>query len=143
MRVLIAAVLAVGLVGCATRQISVRESAPVPSDRQFLFRDAQPDTGSLVVVRDRGMMGAGCPMDILVDGKSAAHLRVGESLELHVPAGARIVGVAPTGKGLCGLSNPDRHRRETTLDVSAGNAYRLRAGVSQDGEPYITPTAFD
>lgn len=96
-----------------------------------------------MVVRDRGMMSGGCPMDVLIDGKSAAHVRSGESLELHVPAGMRIVGVAPAGKGLCGLSNPDRYRRETTLDVTAGNAYRLRAGVTHDGEPYINPTAFD
>ncbi len=87
------------------------------------------------------MMG-GCPFAFSVDGKIAAHIRRGESVTLAVPAGTRIIGAEPTGKGVCSWGNEDKQRRETSIAVETGVQTKVRVGVTNDGIIQITPTAF-
>lgn len=136
--VLLIATLA--LTACATRAVDSTTAAPVPADRVLSFAVAGTDTVPVTITRDSGMMNAGCPLAFLVDGKPALMIRRAETATLHLPAGDRLVGVAPAGGGLCD-SQADRYRREVSQRVVAGQPLRLRIGLQSDGEPYVQPTS--
>lgn len=136
--VLLLATLA--LTACATRAVDSATAVPVPADRVLAFASAGSDTAPVTVTRDSGMMNAGCPLAFLVDGKPALMIRRAETATLHLPAGDRLVGVAPAGGGLCD-SQADRYRREVSQRVVAGQPLRLRIGLQSDGEPYVQPTS--
>ncbi|HXI15011.1 MAG TPA: hypothetical protein VNM48_01475 [Chloroflexota bacterium] len=129
------------LVGCATKQVTLDEALPAPADRVFAYAGPTSETGPIRFIRDGGLVSGGCPMGILVDGKVAAHLRVRETITLHVPGGSHILGVMPTGAGLCSYG-AERYRKEMKWDVRTGEMSNMRVGLTQDGEPFLTPTAF-
>lgn len=137
---LTAAVIA--LAGCATHPVSSSEAVPVPQDRVFAFRTPASTSGTLVVVRDEGYISSGCPMAFYVDGQLAAYLRTGEIATFHVPAGTRILGAGPAGKGMCTWGNEDAHRRETTFSVGEGTSTKIRLAITHEGVIQVTPTAF-
>ena len=115
------------LVGCSTHPVASNEAKPVPPDRVFAFQSPSPTpTGMLVVVRDEGLQGRGCPAAFYIDGQLVAHVRAGETMTLSVPAGNRILGVGPAGKGLCTLADPATHRRETSVVVDPGTQTKVR-----------------
>lgn len=133
-------VLALLVSGCATRAVDSTAAAAVPADRVLAFASAGSDTAPVTITRDSGMMNAGCPLAFLVDGKPALMIRRAETATLHLPAGDRLVGVAPAGGGLCD-SQAERYRREVSQRVVAGQPLRLRIGLQSDGEPYVQPTS--
>ncbi len=81
-------------------------------------------------------------MALYVDGALAAHIRTGEYIELPAAAGKHIVGVGPAGKGACTFKNETANRRELGIEVPDTGKVKLRAGLTQNGDYQITPTAF-
>lgn len=129
--------------GCATRPVALADAQPVPPDRVFGFQQPlDAPSGSLVVVRDVGHIASGCPMAFYVDGVLAAHVRTGETTTLTIPAGNRILGAGPAGKGLCTLGDETAHRRETSHVVEAGKQTKVRLALTHEGIIQVTPTAF-
>lgn len=135
--------LPAAIAGCATHPVAVEDADPVPVDRIFAYaRTPSASAGALLVVRDRGSMGGGCPMALYLDGDLAAHIRTGEYIELPTAAGKHIVGVGPAGKGACTFKNETANRRELGIEVPDASKVKLRAGLTQNGDYQITPTAF-
>ncbi len=136
-------VVAMLLGGCSTHPVSSGNAIPLPPDRVFAFQSPTgAPSGTLVVTRDQGMQGRGCHAAFYIDGQLAAHVRAGETATLSVPAGNRIVGVGPAGKGLCTLANPATHRRETSLVIEANSQIKVRLSIVGEGVYQVTPTAF-
>lgn len=137
MRSLTAVIAATLVAACATTPTPTGDSAEVPSSRmlapQFLTNDE--GRGTVVVKRDRGMMGAACSMRLYVDGTSAADLYTQEKVTLRLPAGQHVLSVAPNG--LCGGGI-----REAGVDVLLGKVSMFRIGYLESGDLHISPTAF-
>lgn len=130
-------------VGCATRPVALSDAQEVPPDRVFGFQQSlDVPSGSLVVVRDVGYTGSRCPMAFYVDGVLAAHIKTGEVTTLSVPAGNRILGAEPAGRGLCTLGDETAHRRETSHAVETGKQTKVRLALTHEGIIQVTPTAF-
>ncbi len=94
MKPILAAAAALALLmlsGCSTTPISPTDASPVPPDRVLAFK--QPGSGvPLTVTRDSGFVASACAVDVYVNGAIAAHIRQGESVTFHIPAGETIVG---------------------------------------------------
>lgn len=128
---------------CATRPVALTEAKPVPVDRVFAYSQAHVGpSGTVVIVRDAGHMGGGCPLALYVDGVLAAHVRTSETVTLTVPAGNHIFGGGPAGSGMCAWRDEAAHRRETSQEVKAGSRIKIRLAMTQEGVIQITPTGF-
>ncbi|URL56963.1 hypothetical protein IM816_09800 [Luteibacter flocculans] len=86
------------LAGCAAnrneRHVGLHD---VPSSTVFGLQDPNGGDAMLTVVRAQGLWGGGCSSAIYVDDKVVADMEIGEQLALHVPAGARKLGMQPHG----------------------------------------------
>jgi hypothetical protein len=134
--------LAVFLVGCATSPIPAEKAARVPSERVFKFQSkSASESGSILVTRDTGFMGAGCFLGLYIDGVLAAKFDPGESASFFVPVGERLVGVGgASGAGLCALG--DGKMRETTAVFRGGEVKRYRIVVRPGDGAALEPTSY-
>lgn len=123
------------LSACSSRPVSVADAKPAPQARVFKYQTSAPTT--LVVMRDKGMIGAGCDASIFINGETVAKLETGEKATFHLDAGQWIVGASLEGTGLCAL-NPARQERETF--TKAGETKVFRVFTSNAGDIDILPT---
>ncbi|EDC1951706.1 hypothetical protein BH253_18445 [Salmonella enterica subsp. enterica serovar Newport] len=123
------------LSACSSLPVSVADAKPAPQARVFKYQTSAPTT--LVVMRDKGMIGAGCDASIFINGETVAKLETGEKATFHLDAGQWIVGASLEGAGLCAL-NPARQERETI--TKAGETKVFRVFTSNAGDIDILPT---
>ncbi|EEH2366615.1 hypothetical protein GXB34_22580 [Salmonella enterica subsp. enterica] len=123
------------LSACSSRPVSVADAKPAPQARVFKYQTSAPTT--LVVMRDKSMIGAGCDASIFINGETVAKLETGEKATFHLDAGQWIVGASLEGTGLCAL-NPARQERETI--TKAGETKVFRVFTSNAGDIDILPT---
>jgi hypothetical protein len=119
--------LAVG--GCATTPVSPARASRVPPERLFAFQDPAPDrTATIVVTRDRGMLGSGCYSSFFLNSVHAARFDVGETATFHVPPGETLLrnGVDLEGRALCGFRGKDSWTQRETI-LRAGETKLLSA----------------
>lgn len=122
------------LSACSSRPVSVADAKPAP---QWVFKYQTSAPTTLVVMRDKGMIGAGCDASIFINGETVAKLETGEKATFHLDAGQWIVGASLEGTGLCAL-NPARQERETI--TKAGETKVFRVFTSNAGDIDILPT---
>jgi type IV pilus biogenesis protein CpaD/CtpE len=136
-KVLLAAVLGLSLVGCASQPISNLEANPVPANRilDTQYLNSSPNTGEVTVKRDSGFAGSACSTRVYVDGKHIADIRPAEKVVLYLPEGEHILSAEPNG--ICG-----GNMTEVKAVVKAGSHSNYRYGTSGNGSPSIYPTAF-
>ncbi|HXG50176.1 MAG TPA: hypothetical protein VNN77_02060 [candidate division Zixibacteria bacterium] len=136
MRLLIMS-LALQVLACATRPVTIQQAAVVPPSRilapQWLSQAQY--TGSLVIKRDSGFMGSACTVRVFLDAVPVADLAPSEKIELFVPYGEHVVGVVPNG--ICGGGVA-----ETAVVVAAERQKILRIASGQSGDIYLQPSAF-
>lgn len=140
MRALMIAATTATLVACATKPVSPGAAQPVPDEQRLAYTTATTAANArLVITRDAGLIGSGCGLMVMIDGSDAAVVRKSETVTLHVEPGERIVGVAMTGGGLCGIQK-DRSRRETAVQVPDHGERKLRISITAGGELVLAPT---
>ena len=127
--------LVLSLTGCATTPVRLENSKQAPPDRVLAFQAPATDkTGSLIVIRDEGMVASGCFFALYINSILAARLDVAESAKFTLEPGEILlkVGMDPLGKGLCGLGHKDQWiQRETFLKPGEQKAFRMQ--ISEDG----------
>ncbi len=129
MRILIAALGLALLSGCATSATPVSQAEPVPSDELYAFQSKSDDGGGTVtVIRDSGVLGAGCDVVVYVDGKKAAKVGTGQRASFYLPAGQPNLGIGLADSGLCG----GMAIRSITANVQDGkeSVYRISGDMS-------------
>jgi len=120
------------LAGCATqneRHVGIHD---VPSSTVFDYQDAAAGDGTLNIVRDQGLWGAGCSSAIYVDDKVVADMEIGQQLVLRVPAGTRKLGVMP--HGACSSDRVD-------VDASVQQGETMNFTIPASGEGLSAQTA--
>jgi hypothetical protein len=87
------------LAGCATSPVKVAESQQVSSDRLLsgysALAQSSPSKARVVVIRDAGVLGAGAPARLSVDGAPVVRLWLGKRVEFFLSSGDHILGVSP------------------------------------------------
>jgi hypothetical protein len=116
------------LASCATSPVKVSESREIPSQRRLsgFAAVSQPsaDKATVIVIRDAGLLGAGAPAKLLVDGAPVARLWSGERVQFYVTGGDHIFGVKPDPQLTGALT-------ENSFSLAAGHTYHFRISVSE------------
>jgi hypothetical protein len=134
MRIIIAALLVTLLAACSTSPVRPQDAQPVPADRMFITRAPAADDGIVIVVRDEGLAGSGCGIDVLLDGKPAAFIGSGEKATFPAIAGQHMLTMQPSASGLCKFGR-ERQKRSLTFTAEAGKTISFRIGISGSGDP--------
>lgn len=127
--------LLISVVGCATVTPQADQVIAAPAQRVLALQ--APGEATLVVTRDAGFFGGGCDEAVFVDGVKVARLRPRERAQFGVSAGAHVLGVGSTGRGLCDA--PDNARREIDAQFSPGQVRMFHTSVQQSGDLAISP----
>src|SRR6266496_3970464 len=133
----------VGLLGllltaCATQPVTVYQATAVPSARILapqLISQA-PQTGSLIIKRDSGLMGSACTIRVFLDAVPVADLAPSEKVELFVALGEHSVVVSSNGI-FCGGGTS-----EAAVVIMPERQRILRIASGQSGDIFLQPSAF-
>lgn len=136
-RLLILMFIGFSITGCSTTPISLNEAKDVPKERVFKFQNSVSNYANLVLIRDKGLVGSGCYINVFINGEEAARLETKERVSLYAPSGNIIIGSSIQGKGLCSF-NPPRREREFTFREGEKKVFRLF--IDQNGNTDIIPT---
>ncbi|XVJ50110.1 hypothetical protein ACDZ94_26880 (plasmid) [Pseudomonas sp. UBT] len=94
MKLFIFLVAFVMLVGCASSPIDRIEAADtVPSARLYGF--AKKSDAHLIILHDSSIAGVSCPIRVLIDGKPAADINVGEVAHFGITIGSHSLTALP------------------------------------------------
>jgi len=129
--------LVLSFTACATQPVTVHQATAVPSSRILapqLIAQA-PQTGSLIIKRDSGLMGSACTVRVFIDAVPVADLAPSEKVELFVALGEHVVGA--TSNGICGGGTS-----ETAVVIMPERQRILRIASGQSGDIYLQPSAF-
>lgn len=126
------------LVGCSTTAVPIDQATPAPVGRVMLNQQSGPDLGRLTVVRDSGMLGAGCYATVFIDGERAARLGTKEKVTFYLTSGEHLLGAALEGAGLC-AANPGKRERDVLIKAGQPKVYRVF--TSQSGDLDVLPTS--
>ncbi|RYM60033.1 hypothetical protein BSR03_16405 [Serratia proteamaculans] len=120
----IAFVIAIAfLSGCATQAVFPDQARPAPKERIFKYQSPIKDGAKLIIVRDSGMLGAGCFAGVYIDGVRSASLNPGERVDLYLPAGEH--NIAMKGEGKVCFADDVPVGRELSLKHNQTKAVRL------------------
>ena len=94
--------------GCSSFAIEESGGTLVPERRIFekaaVGKGATDSDGSLLVLRDTGLLGGGCNHTFYLDSRKVFEIGVNERIEIHAPAGRhllRIEDATPWNDDLC------------------------------------------
>lgn len=130
----VALLAALTLAACSTSPVRVADANPIDHSRLYITRAPTADDGVVIVVRDEGLAGSGCGIDVLLDGKPAALIGSGEKATFPATAGEHMLTMQPSDHGLCKFGR-DRQKRALTFTADAGKTITFRLGVSGSGDP--------
>ncbi|NLQ22331.1 hypothetical protein HGO26_05485 [Shewanella sp. S-1] len=110
------------LTGCATSAVTINAAKPVPSERQFI-KGLNDGNATVTIIRDSGILGSGCNINVYLYDELAATLDVSEKVTLKVNSGELYLGAQTSGKGLC--FNTSVKHLETVIKQGQHKIYRV------------------
>jgi hypothetical protein len=120
--------ITVFLAGCATSPVKVSESQRVSSDRLLsgfpALAHASPNKARVIVIRDAGVLGAGAPARLSVDGAPVARLWPGKRVEFYLSRGDHIFAVSPDPQLTGALT-------ENSFSFTPGRTYYFRISITE------------
>lgn len=134
MRIPVFAFVALALAGCSTAPVKLSDAKPIERERLYVTRAPTANDGIVIVIRDKGMAGHGCGIDVLLDEEKAAFIGAGEKATFPASAGQHMLTILPSDKGLCKLGR-ERQKRSLTFTAKAGDTMTFRLGLSASGDP--------
>lgn len=103
-------------------------AAAVPEDRLMAFQEPiDGPSGTLVLTRDKGLLGSGCYYGFFINDMLAARIDSSETATFTVPAGELLLrsGRDPDGRGLCALGQGEWTQREATVHEGERTYFRM------------------
>ena len=124
-------IVLIGISGCATSPIPIKDAQVVPADRILRTEKLPYDSNARALfVRDVGFTGGGVYVHLFIDGSEASSLNPGEKVEFILSPGEHIFGVVPTDPfGTHSLNTIDQ-------DLKPGKRYFYR--IQTDGNSFRT-----
>ncbi len=136
-RYLLATVLLLSLLGCATTPIPTSAARDVPRSRVLsaTLLERKEGLGQVVVKRDEGFSASACNSRVYANGTPVAEIAPGEKVIFYLPEGEQMLAAMATGICIGGLV-------ETKASVSRSRPAVFRISYGSSGEFSIQPTAF-
>jgi hypothetical protein len=132
MKLIVGALVAALLAGCATSPTPSSDADPVPSSRLFGYQKSGTGDAVLIVTRDKGFVGSACNTSVSIDGKKSAEIGPGETARFFIPAGDHIFGASSCGSGL----------KEREASIKAGSTKKFRISIDSAMSLDLSPTTF-
>lgn len=133
---------AVWLAACSTSPVRPDAAKAVPPERLYITAAPAANDGLVIVVRDTGVLGSGCGVNVFLDDEKAAFLAAGEKATFPAAAGKHMLSMAPSGKGLCGVADAEHaQKRSLIFTAVAGQKIDFRVGLSAAGDPVFYQTS--
>lgn len=122
MKLIISALAATVLVGCSSVSVPVNQAETVPADRYFWTQKPKTaNPGKLVVIRDKGLLGAGSKADVTIDQTPLAALKVGEKAEVLLDPDSYVIDI-----DVAYITD------SANQDIKAGQTYYYRIAVDNN-----------
>lgn len=137
MKKILIAVLALGLAGCSTSAVPLKDAKQTSADRILKFQIPHDGDAKLIVIRDSGIVGSGCYAAIYINGEKAALLNSSEKATFYLNTGEYEVGAAFDGAALCSMS---KDRQERTVVLKADQTKVVRVFSDGNANLDIKPT---
>lgn len=136
-RDLLATVLLLGLLGCATTPVPTSAARDVPRSRilNATLLERKEGLGQVVVKRDEGFSASACNSRVFANGSPVAEIAPGEKVTFYLPEGEQMLAAMATGICIGGLV-------EARVFVSRSRPAVFRISYGSSGEFSIQPTAF-
>ncbi|MGJ0125949.1 hypothetical protein [Pantoea sp. RHCKP32] len=128
------------LTGCSTAVVPPGEAITAPNDRVFKYQSSSAGDSALTIIRDSGMIGAGCFATVYINGERVAKLNPKEKATFYLPTGEWAIGANVEGNGLCAFSG---ERQERYISLKSGEHKAARVFTGDDGVMDIRPTTLD
>ena len=125
----------IGMVGCATSPVPLTKSEPGTYNPALSssLRTQTPQTGTLVVIRDSGMLGGMCKEVVSVDAQEIGYVHTSQELTVYLTPGQHEVYVEIGEHSLCATG-----RTSAIFSINVGQTIVMDIHLSQ-GEITITP----
>ena len=136
-KLLVGGFLTLVLIGCSTRPPAEHEIKQVPEARIFNHQAKLDNNATLVFIRDEGLTGSGCYINLFLNGQEVAKFETKERATFYLPAGEVIIGASIQGHGLCSFNAP---RRERDFNLNNNEKKIFRLFIDQNGNTDIIPT---
>ncbi|MGI2095497.1 hypothetical protein [Shewanella glacialipiscicola] len=127
MRLLILSLMLFMLAGCATSAVQINAAKQVPEDRLFI-KDNTDGNAVITIIRDSGLLGSACNINVFINDELAATLDVSEKATFNVKAGEIYLGAQFSGNGLC--INSSIRNLETSIKQAQHKTYRVYSDPS-------------
>lgn len=134
-----------GCSGCTmfvhTLPVPYQAGKAVPADRVLAYQEQASGYAHMVVTRDKGVMGSGCYIGVVIAGKLAGRFGPSETASFYVPANTTDMATVPDpkGRGLCKLGwNPVPEHY--VLKTDGLNLFRISLGAYR--RPRLTPAVY-
>lgn len=123
--ILIFSAILIGLTGCSTSAVGPQQAKPIPTARILTNGTGE---SIITVTRDNGwLVGGGCFVEIIIDGKPYARIDTGEAISIKIDPGRHILGISgdSQGQGLCG-AKIGQSIKETSTQITVGETQTFR-----------------
>lgn len=134
MKVLLVMLAALCVAACSTAPVKVSDAKPIAPNRLYIHRAPTAEDGIVIVVRDKGLLGSGCRLEVLLDNTLAASVSTNEKATFPATAGQHILTMRPSDRGLCKLGH-ERQERALTFTAKPGDTVTFRMGLASSGDP--------
>jgi hypothetical protein len=122
------------IVSCSTSPVDPNKAKWVPKERIYKeSKKSAKNNSKITLVRDSGLSGAACSYGFYLDYELVADLNTSEKVEIYVPSGEHLLGLAPAHGGFCGGSPGLSHK--TFLKENEEKEFRMSGG-SWEIRPY-------
>ncbi|MCU7998096.1 MULTISPECIES: hypothetical protein [unclassified Shewanella] len=112
--------------GCATSAVNIDIAKEVPEER--LFVKNTDGNATITIIRDSGLLGSACNINVFINEDLAATLGTSEKAVFKVKAGDLYLGAQFSGNGLC--VNSSIRNLETSIKQGQHKTYRVYSDPS-------------
>jgi len=114
------------LVGCATSAVNIDIAKEVPDERLFIKNTE--GNATITIIRDSGLLGSACNINVFINDELAATLDVSEKATFNVKEGEIYLGAQFSGNGLC--INTSIRNLETSIKQAQHKTFRVYSDPS-------------
>jgi len=126
MKLLVISLMLFMLGGCATSAVNIDIAKEVPDER--LFVKNTDGNATITIIRDSGLLGSACNINVFINDELAATLDVSEKATFNVKAGEIYLGAQFSGNGLC--INTSIRNLETSIKQAQHKTFRVYSDPS-------------
>jgi len=118
------------LSACSTVSLPISQLSQVTTQYVFVTDETINDSGTLILARDKGMVGSAARVHVFVDGQNVGILKNGEYISIRLSQGRHLV------KTQTKTVLDDGYRPQSVdVEIKSGLTSVIRVGFEASGQP--------